>query len=169
MTRLAVLEYPDPRLRAIAAPVREFGAELARLVDDMLETMLVSRAIGLAAPQVGVPQRIVTVDASGIGTERDVFVNPELLELGAPCMVEESCLSVPGVLDSVERAIRVRVRYRDVVGQPREREIEGLAAVCLQHEIDHLDGRLFIDRLPLLRRLLARRRVASATAARRSA
>lgn len=151
--RRTVLEHPDPRLRTVARPVTVFDDALRALVDDLFETMHAGRAIGLAATQVDVHQRVVVLDVSGEASEPQVFVNPEILSESAIGMVEESCMSVPGVLDSVRRATCVRVRARDPHGQPFERRLDGLAAVCLLHEIDHLDGRLFVDRLSYLRRL----------------
>lgn len=151
--RRAVLEHPDPRLRTLARPVTEFDAALQALVADLFETMYAGRAIGLAATQVDVHQRVVVIDVSGSAGEPQVFVNPQVLSQGTFGMVEESCMSVPGVLDSVRRATQLRVRAFDADGQAFERRLGGLAAVCLLHEIDHLDGRLFVDRLSYLRRL----------------
>jgi peptide deformylase len=151
--RRTVLEHPDPRLRIVAQPVTAFDDALRGLVDDLFETMHAGRAIGLAATQVDVHQRVVVLDVSGTASEPQVFINPEILSGSAIGMVEESCMSVPGVLDSVRRATRVRVRAQDGGGQSFERRLDGLAAVCLLHEIDHLDGKLFVDRLSYLRRL----------------
>lgn len=151
--RRAVLEHPDPRLRTVAVPVDAFDDALRALVDDLFETMYAGRAIGLAATQVDEHRRVVVLDVSGNASEPQVFVNPQILSQDTIGMVEESCMSVPGVLDSVRRATRLRVRALDVQGQPFERRLQGLAAVCLLHEVDHLDGRLFIDRLSYLRRL----------------
>jgi peptide deformylase len=155
--RLAVLTHPDPRLRTVAQPVTEFGAALSQLVDDLLETMYAARAIGLSATQVDVHQRVVVLDVSADGRAPQVYVNPQVLAQDTFGMVEESCMSVPGVLDSVRRATRLRVRAQGRDGVPFERRIEGMNAVCLLHEIDHLDGRLFVDRLSWLRRLRWRR------------
>ena len=161
--RRAVLEHPDPRLRTVALPVDAIDDALRALVDDLFETMYAGRAIGLAATQVDEHRRVVVLDVSGNASEPQVFVNPQILSQDTIGMVEESCMSVPGVLDSVRRATRLRVRALDVQGQPFERRLQGLAAVCLLHEVDHLDGRLFIDRLSYLRRLRWRwRRRASA-------
>ena len=157
--RRPVLEYPDPRLRSVAGPVTQFDATLATLVDDLLETMYAGRAIGLAAPQVGVPLRVVVIDVSGEASAPQVFVNPEVLSSERPAMVEESCMSVPGVLDSVQRATRLRLRAFDREGQAFEKRLQDMEAVCLLHELDHLDGRLFIDRLSWFRRLRWRRRL----------
>ncbi|MFO1455527.1 MAG: peptide deformylase [Steroidobacteraceae bacterium] len=155
--RRAVLEHPDPRLRTVAQPVTTFDGELSQLVDDLLETMYAGRAIGLAATQVGVPLRVLVLDVSPSTDAPQVFINPEVLAQERYGMVEESCMSVPGVLDSVRRATRVRVRARDRAGQPLERQLVDMEAVCLLHELDHLDGRLFVDRLGWWRRLRWRR------------
>lgn len=157
--RRAVLEIPDPRLREVAQPVTSFDADLSQLVDDLLETMYAGRAIGLAATQVGVPLRVLVLDVSPSTDAPQVFVNPEVLAQDRYGMVEESCMSVPGVLDSVRRATRVRVRARDRAGEPFERRLADMEAVCLLHEFDHLEGRLFVDRLGWWRRLRWRRQL----------
>jgi peptide deformylase len=154
--RLPILEYPDPRLRTVAQPVTGFDAPFSQLVDDLLETLYATRAIGLAATQVDVHRRVVVMDLSGDGSAPQVFVNPQVLSQDTVGMVEESCLSVPGVVESVRRATRLRVRARDREGAAVERRLEGVPAVCLLHEIDHLDGRLFVDHLSYLRRLRLR-------------
>jgi peptide deformylase len=154
--RRPVLEYPDPRLRTVAQPVEVFDAALAQLVEDLLETMYASRAIGLAATQVDVHQRVLVLDVSGDASAPQVYVNPQVLSQDSIGMVEEGCLSVPGVLDSVRRATRLRVRAQSRDGAPFERRVEGMAAVCLLHEMDHLDGRLFIDHLSYFTRLRLR-------------
>ncbi len=166
MARLEILEYPDPRLRLRAEPVTRFDAPLARLVDDLVETLHATGGIGISAPQVNHRCRVLVVDLSGDGTAPQVYVNPEILSKSAPGLVEESCLSVPGVVGNVIRATEVRVRARDRSGVSFERELSGMDAVCLQHEMDHLDGRLFVDRLSLFRRL--RIRAAAARARSRS-
>ena len=155
--RRAVLEHPDPRLRTVALPVDAIDDALRALVDDLFETMYAGRAIGLAASQVDEHRRVVVLDVSGNASEPQVFVNPQILSQDTIGMVEESCMSVPGVLDSVRRATRVRVRARDRAGQPLERQLVDMEAVCLLHELDHLDGRLFVDRLGWWRRLRWRR------------
>ena len=154
--RLPILEFPDPRLRTIAQPVTEFDAGFSQLVDDLVETLHATRAIGLAATQVDVHRRVVVMDLSGNASAPQVFVNPQLLSQDTVGMVEESCLSVPGVVDSVRRATRLRVRAQDREGVVAEHRLEGVPAVCLLHEIDHLDGRLFVDHLSYLRRLRLR-------------
>lgn len=167
MSRLPILEYPDPRLRVQAAPVAEFNRDLSRLVDDLFETMYASRAIGLAATQVNVPQRLLTIDVSEDQTDPQVFINPIVESRSRFGLVEESCLSLPGIVANVPRATALRVQARDREGNVIERELEGMLAVALQHEIDHLDGKLFVDRLSFFARLrlrskLRRRSVAAA-------
>ena len=152
MTRLAILEYPDPRLRTKARPVTDFGPALQRLVDDLFETMYATSSIGLAATQVDVHLQVIVVDVSGRATDPQVFINPEILSRRGLCMVEEGCLSLPGINESVKRSAQVRVRTLDCHGAATEHELEAMLAVCLQHEMDHLAGRLFIDRLSFWRR-----------------
>jgi peptide deformylase len=154
--RLPILEYPDPRLRTVALPVTVFDATLAQLIDDMLETLYASKAIGLAATQVDVHRQVVVLDVSGDASAPQVFINPQVLSQDTPAMVEEGCLSVPGVLDSVRRSARMRVQAQQRDGAMFDCRLEGLAAVCLQHEMDHLVGRLFVDRLSYLKRLRLR-------------
>lgn len=156
MALLAILEYPDPRLRLTAQPVKVFDASLARLMDDLCETLRASKGIGLAAPQTGDRRQVLVIDLSGGEAEPEIYINPEILASTAPGLVEESCLSVPGVVGNVVRATQVRVRARDRSGEAFERDLEGMPAVCLQHEMDHLVGKLFVDRLSLLRRLRLR-------------
>jgi peptide deformylase len=157
MARLRVLELPDPRLRLRAAPVECFDAALQQLVADMLETLHATRAIGLAATQVDVQRQVIVMDVSAARTEPQVFVNPRSLGQDTLAMVEESCLSVPGVSASVRRCVQMRVAAQDAHGNAFEKSLTGLAAVCLQHEMDHLQGTLFTDRLPFLQRLRWRR------------
>jgi peptide deformylase len=156
MACLPILEYPDPRLRLRAQPVATFDADLSRLIDDLLETLYASRGIGLAAPQIGERRQVLVVDLSGNASSPEVFVNPEILASAVPGLVEESCLSVPGVVGDVVRATTLRVRAWDREGRSFERTVDGMLAVCLQHEMDHLAGKLFIDRLSLFRRLRIR-------------
>lgn len=158
MAVLEILHYPDPRLRAVAKPVTQFGPELAQFIDDLLQTMYQSVGIGLAATQVNVAQRVVVLDVSRGGSSPRCFVNPEILELRGLATGEEGCLSVPETFELVERAEWVRVRAVNAQGEPFELECEGILAVCLQHEIDHLDGKLFVDRLSLLKRSRIRRK-----------
>ncbi len=156
MARLAILEYPDPRLRRRAEPVAQVDAAVARLVDDLLETMYATRGIGLAATQVDVHRQVLVMDVSQARDTPQVFINPQLLSASDEGMVEESCLSVPGVVARIRRSTRVRVGYVDRGGQRREAELGMLAAVCLQHEMDHLQGKVLLDRLPWFTRLMIR-------------
>ena len=153
-----ILYYPDPRLRNRAQPVDSVDDEVRRLLDDMLETMYAAPGIGLAAIQVNVPNRAVTIDISEHGDQPLCLVNPEILELTGSVETEEGCLSVPGIYESVERADWIRARGLDRDGQAIEFEAEGLLAVCVQHEIDHLDGRLFVDHLSQLKRQRIRKK-----------
>jgi peptide deformylase len=157
MARLPILEYPDPQLRTRAAPVDAWSETLERLVEDMFETMYGSSAIGLAAPQVGVGVRVVVLDVSAGKNQPELFINPEILDERRVGMVEESCLSVPGIVGNVTRATRVRLRATDRAGAVYERALDDLAAVCASHEIDHLDGVLFVDRLSFFSRIRMRR------------
>jgi peptide deformylase len=152
MTRLAILEYPDERLRIIAKPVTQFDAGLLRLIDDILETMYATGGIGLAATQVDVHLQVVVLDVSGSASQPQVFINPRILRRADIGWVEEGCLSLPGVYENVRRATRVRVRTHDSAGAVQERDLEGMAAVCLQHEMDHLQGKLFLDLLSFFKR-----------------
>ena len=153
MTRLPILVDPDPRLRLTATPVEVFDDATGHLIDDLFETLYATRAIALSAPQVGVPREIMVMDLSGTASAPQVFVNPEILSKGAWGLVEESCLSVPGVTGNVLRATEIRVRAKDRKGETFERDLTAMDAVCVQHEMDHFAGTLFIDRLSLLRRL----------------
>jgi peptide deformylase len=159
MARLQILEYPDPRLRTRAEPVTVFDAALAKLAEDMFETMYAAPGVGLAATQVNVHKRLIVIDVSEDKQGRVVYINPELLALEGTGVMEEGCLSVPGIFDEVKRAARVRARYQDVTGKAHEVELEGLAAVCLQHEMDHLDGKLFVDYLSDLKRERIRKKL----------
>jgi peptide deformylase len=159
MARLTILEYPDPRLRTRAVPVEDFGATFQRLVDDLFETMYAAPGIGLAASQVNVHQRLIVLDVSQERNEPQVFVNPQILVRGGSSVSEEGCLSVPGIFDEVSRAESVRVRAQDRHGAHFERELSGLPAVCLQHEMDHLEGKLFVDYLSELKRERIRKKL----------
>ncbi len=167
-----VLLYPDPRLRLKAEEVTRFDAGLARLAEDMVETMYAHGGIGLAATQIGARERLLVLDVAEDRREPHVFINPVIVAREGHLTSEEGCLSIPDVRERVERAARVRVDARDLHGQPHTVEAEGLLAVCLQHEIDHLEGRLFLDRLSppkrerLRRRYLAARRETERTAVR---
>jgi peptide deformylase len=146
-----ILHHPDPRLRTRAAEVTQFDAELATLVDDMLDTMYHAPGIGLAATQINVHQRVIVVDVSTDRSEPLHFVNPELVATSGEEEMEEGCLSVPGIFETVRRAERIRVRARNRLGETFEMDADGLLAVCIQHEIDHLDGKLFVDYLSQLK------------------
>ena len=154
-----ILEYPDPRLRTRAVPVTAFDAELSRLVDDMLETMYAAPGIGLAATQVNVHRQVIVIDVSKDGSQPQVFINPEIIGREGLATQAAGCLSVPRIFDSGERAARIRARARDRHGAAFEVELEGLPAVCLQHEMDHLDGRLFVDYLSGFKRDRIRRKL----------
>ena len=153
-----ILHYPDPRLRNRAEAVARVDDEVRQLMDDMLETMYAAPGIGLAAIQVNVPKRVVTIDISEHGDQPLCLVNPEILELAGNVETEEGCLSVPGIYEVVQRAEWIRARALDRDGQAFEFEAEGLLAVCVQHEIDHLDGRLFVDHLSQLKRQRIRKK-----------
>jgi peptide deformylase len=159
MARLTILEYPDQRLRTKAQPVTVFDAALEQLVADLFETMYTAPGIGLAASQVNVHRRVIVIDLSQDKNEPLVFVNPEILSREGAAVMEEGCLSVPGIFDEVQRAAKVRARFQDVKGQVIEQELEGLLAVCLQHEMDHLEGKLFVDYLSDLKRERIRKKL----------
>ncbi len=157
-----ILHYPDKRLRNPGQPVTEFGPELEKLVEDMAETMYAAPGVGLAATQIGEPLRLFIIDvATGDDEPSDlrVFVNPEILDRNGDQVWEEGCLSFPGVHEEVERAERVRVRAQNAKGETFELEADGLLAVAIQHENDHLDGKLLIDHLGLIRRRLVHRQM----------
>ena len=149
---LPILEYPDPRLKKVAAPVVAFTPEIEKLCADMAETMYAAPGIGLAATQVDVHKRVIVMDISEARDELRVFVNPELVAAEGEAEAEEGCLSVPGYYDKVTRAARVRVRAQDARGQPFELDADDLLAVCIQHEMDHLVGKVFVDYLSPLKR-----------------
>jgi peptide deformylase len=159
MTTLNILHFPDPRLRTVAKPVEQVDDSIRQLADDMLETMYAAPGIGLAATQVNVDKRIVVIDISEEKNQPLCLINPEVLELDGVEEMEEGCLSVPGVYELVQRADRVRIRALDREGQPVELQADGLLAVCIQHEIDHLDGKLFVDYLSQLKRTRIRKKL----------
>jgi len=152
MAQLTILEHPDPRLRSPSRPVTEFDAELHTLIDDLLETMYTSNAIGLSAPQANEHREVLVMDLSDDRSAPQVYINPEILMSARPGFVEESCVSLPGVVGNVLRATQVRVRAKDKTGETFERDLVNMEAVCLQHEMDHLAGKLFVDRLSWFRR-----------------
>jgi len=159
MATLEILHFPDPRLRTRAAPVALVDNQLRTLVDDMLETMYAAPGIGLAATQVNVHKRVVVIDLSKEQNQRLVLINPEITDKQGVEEMEEGCLSVPGVYERVERADRIRVRALNREGQVFELDADGLLAVCIQHEIDHLDGKLFVDYLSQLKRQRIRKKL----------
>ena len=153
MAKLEILEFPDPRLRTVAKPVEKVDDELRKLIDDMFETMYACPGIGLAATQVNVHQRLIVMDLSEDQSQPRVFINPEITPLTdelAP--YEEGCLSVPGFYEKVQRPARVRIKALDRDGNAFEEEADELLANCIQHEIDHLDGKLFVDYVSRLKR-----------------
>jgi len=160
MALLNILEYPDPRLKKVASPVSAFTPEIEKLVRDMAETMYAAPGVGLAATQVDVHKRIIVIDISDTKDDLRVFINPELTAAEGEAECEEGCLSVPGYYDKVTRAERITVRAFDERGQPFTLDAEGLLAVCIQHDMDHLEGKVFVEKLsPLKRaRLLAKLR-----------
>ena len=163
MAQLNILEFPDPRLRQKALPVARVTSGITELIDDMLETMYAAPGIGLAATQVDVHRRIVVVDVSESRDHPYALVNPTIEVLGGLQRREEGCLSVPGFFEEVERAERVRVSALDKLGNAQDFEAEGLLSVCIQHECDHLEGRLFVDYLSTLKRSHIRKKLAKRT------
>ena len=159
MALRTILEYPDPRLRTRAQPVTQFDAELGKLVDDMFETMYAAPGIGLAATQVDVHKRLVVIDVSKDHDQPLVFINPEILSKEGEEVSEEGCLSVPENFADVKRAAKVRIRAQDRNGKVFERDYDDILAVCIQHEIDHLDGKLFVDYLSDLKRERIRKKL----------
>jgi len=160
MTKLVILEYPDPRLRKKAVAVTSVDDALRQLADNMLETMYASKGVGLAATQVDVHKRLIVLDVSEERSQPLVLFNPELLLAEGSAPAEEGCLSLPGIYDKLSRATHIRVRALGRNGEPFEMDAEGLLAVCIQHEMDHLEGKLFVDYLSELKRELIRRRLA---------
>ena len=152
MALLPILEYPDPRLKKVAATVTAFTPDVVRLVRDMAETMYAAPGVGLAATQVDVHKRIIVIDISDARDDLVVLVNPEIIASSGEIECEEGCLSVPGYYDKVVRAARVTVRAKNERGEPFERTAEDMLAVCVQHEMDHLVGRMFVDYLSPLKR-----------------
>lgn len=153
MALLKILEFPDPRLRTIAEPVEKVDDELRQIIDDMFETMYDAPGIGLAATQVNIHKRIVVIDISEEGNEPRVLINPEFEVLTDDMdLMQEGCLSVPGFYENVERPERIKLKALDRDGQAYELVAEGLLAVCIQHELDHLNGQLFVDHISRLKR-----------------
>lgn len=160
MALLPILRFPDPRLKKVAARVEKVDENLRRLAQDMAETMYEAPGIGLAATQVDVHKQLIVIDVSETRDQLLVLVNPELVESDGVQTGEEGCLSVPGIYDKVERAERVIVRYLDLDGQVQTIEGEGLLAVCLQHEMDHLQGKVFVEHLSSLKQLRIKSKLA---------
>jgi len=159
MSLRSILHYPDPRLRRQASSVPAVTDEVRRLVDDMAETMYDAPGIGLAAIQVNEPWRIIVIDISQTRDQLQVFINPEILAREGEQELEEGCLSVPGIYEPVTRAHSIRVRALDRDGQTFEIDAEGLLATCIQHEIDHLDGKVFVDYLSRLKQTRIRKKL----------
>ncbi len=159
MTRLTILEYPDPRLRTRAAPVARVDDSVRRLIDDMLETMYAAKGVGLAATQINVHQRILVADVSEQKDTPLVLVNPEILSRAEVGTMQEGCLSVPGFYEELDRAHKIRARAQGRDGKTFEIDAEGLLAVCIQHEMDHLEGKLFVDYLSELKRTRIRKKL----------
>ena len=159
MTKFVILEYPDPRLRKKAAPVTVVDDAVRQLVDGMLEAMYASNGVGLAATQVDVQQRVLVLDVSEARNSPMVLINPQILAASGSAITEEGCLSLPGIYDKVSRATQIRFGALDREGRGYEMDAEGLLGVCVQHEMDHLEGVLFVDHLSELKRQLIRRRV----------
>lgn len=151
MALLPILRYPDPRLHQKAAPVKVVDAGIRKLAADMAETMYAAPGIGLAATQVDVHKRVIVIDVSEEKNQLMVFINPEIVWREGECEGEEGCLSVPGIYDTVTRSARVRVKALDAEGEPFELEAEDLLAVCIQHEMDHLEGKVFVEYLSRLK------------------
>ena len=158
MAKLEILEFPDSRLRTVAKPVEAFDAALRELVDDMFETMYDAQGIGLAATQVDIHRQLLVMDVSENRDSPKVFINPEIVDSSGEETCEEGCLSVPGIYADVSRAETVRVRSQDSSGDFFEDDLDGMHAICLQHEMDHLEGKLFVDYLsPLKRRMVQKK------------
>ncbi len=159
MSLRPILHYPDQRLRLKAAPVTNFDQNLQTLIDDMFETMYEGNGIGLAANQINVQQRIIVVDISDDSTQPQCFINPEIKYREGSEISQEGCLSVPNIYESVKRAERIQLHAYDRHGKPIQLETDGLLAVCLQHETDHLDGKLFVDYLSALKRKFIQKKI----------
>ncbi len=159
MAKLKILEFPDPRLRTKARPVDVVDERISKLIDDLFETMYDAPGIGLAATQVDVHERVLVTDVSSDQSEPHALINPTIIERDGVTETDEGCLSVPGFYEPVKRAEQIRVRFLDRSGKEVEMEAEGLLAVCIQHEMDHLDGKLFVDYLSDAKRGRIRKRL----------
>jgi peptide deformylase len=160
MSLLPILRFPDPRLKKRAAPVRNIDESLVRLVRDMAETMYEAPGVGLAATQVDVHRQVIVIDVSDARDELLALINPEVVECEGKQVCEEGCLSVPGIYEKVERAESVVVRYLDLEGREKTIKGDGLLAVCLQHEIEHLKGKVFVEHLSQLKQTRIKARLA---------
>jgi peptide deformylase len=156
MALLTILEYPDARLKRIASPVTEFSPALKKLVEDMAETMYAAPGIGLAATQVDVHKQVVVIDLTAEKNDLRVFINPQITAASGEATAEEGCLSVPEYYDKVKRAAQITVSAQDVNGKPFTLEADGMFAVCIQHEMDHLKGKLFVEHLSSLKQMRVR-------------
>lgn len=159
MAKLKILQFPDPRLRTRAKPVAEVDARIRTLIDDLFETMYAASGIGLAATQVNVHERLLVADVSSDRTEPQVLINPVIVERDGVTVYDEGCLSVPGYFESVTRAEHIRVRCLNRDGEQLVMTAQGLLAICIQHEIDHLEGKLFVDYLSAAKRSRIRKRL----------
>lgn len=159
MSRLEILEFPDARLRTVAQPVEAFDPELGQLVDDMIETMYSAVGIGLAATQVNIHRQLLVLDVSETQDQPRVYINPRILHSEGSETCEEGCLSVPGIYAEVERPEKIRISAQDRDGKTFEEDLEGMHAVCLQHEMDHLKGKLFVDYLSPLKQRMVRKKL----------
>ncbi|MGD8558021.1 MAG: peptide deformylase [Gammaproteobacteria bacterium] len=159
MALLNILHYPDPRLRKKALPVENVDQDITRLVDDMLETMYDAPGIGLAATQANIQKSIIVIDISEDKSQPLCFINPEIIDSGGEEEMEEGCLSVPGIYEKVKRADHIKVRALDKHGESFEMDAGGLLSVCIQHEMDHLEGKLFVDYLSDLKRQRIRKKL----------
>jgi peptide deformylase len=159
MALLPILQYPDARLHTVAAPVMAVDDEIRSLIKDMSDTMYAAPGVGLAAPQIDVHKRIIIIDISETHDQLKVFINPQIVASSGTSDCEEGCLSVPGIFEKVSRAERITVRALDVRGKPFELEADGLLAVCIQHETDHLEGKVFVEYLSQLKQQRIRARL----------
>lgn len=159
MAKLEILHYPDPRLRQKALPITQITADLPVIINDMYETMYAEHGIGLAAVQVNILKRIIVLDISEQQNEPHYYLNPEIIAMQGEITHDEGCLSVPKIYERVSRASEITVRYMDLQGSIQEQQATGLLAICIQHEIDHLDGKLFVDYLSQLKRQRIRKKL----------
>ncbi|TLY48621.1 MAG: peptide deformylase [Gammaproteobacteria bacterium] len=154
-----IIQLPDERLRAVTAPITSFDEALQKLIDDMFETMYAAKGIGLAAPQIAISKKLAVIDVSNNKSKTWCLINPIIVERKGEALMEEGCLSLPGVYDKAPRALWVKLQALDRHGKPYEIEAEDLLAHCIQHEVDHLNGTLFLDHLSPLKRQLARKKL----------